>query len=84
MSKAKRRTQARNRAANVRRSLITHAELNPVRSRRHDWADGEKVQYDSLRWQGRTLYDTLRTKYDWGHVQALAAATERASGVSAA
>jgi len=48
---------------------------NPVRSRHHDWAPGEQYGYNHLTHKGRSLYDNLRTKYDFSHRQALIFAT---------
>lgn len=55
--------------------MLAQAELSPVLSRSHDWADGEQAEYDSLRHRGRSLYDNLRTQFDVSHADAFKAAS---------
>ena len=48
---------------------------NQVKSRNHDdWEEGDQDDYDGLTAAGRTLYDNLRTQFDWDHLDALVAA----------
>lgn len=58
-------------------SQIETAIANPVRSERHIWEGTQQADYDSLRGQGRTLYDTLRTAYDVNHERAFCIALVR-------
>ena len=57
--------------------LIQQAIDHPVRSRHHEWAEGEQADYDSLKASGRSLYDNLRTQFNWGHNGAFTAAREK-------
>ena len=56
---------------------ILWAEEQPVQSREHVWHEDEQAQYDSLKALGRTLYDNLRTQFDWSHDDAYEAALDR-------
>lgn len=63
----------------VTEDMIMDCILEPVRSRKHEWRPGYKdhAAYDVLHYQGRSLYDNLRTKYDVPHGEAWQAAFER-------
>lgn len=51
-------------------AMLEDCLKNPVPSRHHEWFGSEQSQYSSLHWRGRSLYDSLRTKYDLDHYTA--------------
>lgn len=50
---------------------VQQAKSYRVRSRDHEFVGSEQSEYDALKAAGRTLYDNLRTQYDWDHMMAL-------------
>lgn len=55
---------------------IEIAKAATIPSQTHEWLPGERDEYDSLRHRGRTLYDNLRTLFDWHHDAAFETAAE--------
>ena len=47
------------------------ADYGHTRSDHHEWTPEQKVQYDTLRHQGRRLYDQLRTRLALTHNESL-------------
>lgn len=50
--------------------LVQDCLDNPVRSRTHQWVGAQQAQYNLLNVKGRRLYDNLRTKHDFEHIEA--------------